>query len=68
MSRTAVQALQTTKHSGMGIGSYESFQYIRKNWAAAITVDSQLGRGTIVTVLLPLFEAQRVRPATPSSS
>ena len=48
----------TTKHSGMGIGTYESFQYIRE-LGGSISVDSRLGEGTVLTVLLPLFEAQR---------
>ena len=47
----------TTKQNGMGIGTYESFQYIRE-LGGSVTVDSTVGRGTVVTVLLPLFEAQ----------
>ena len=47
----------TTKHSGMGIGSYESFQYIRE-LGGQISVASQPGHGTTFTVLLPLFESQ----------
>ena len=49
---------QTTKQAGMGIGAYESFQYVQE-LGGKITVDSELDRGTIVTVLLPLFELQR---------
>jgi|CXWL01.1.fsa_nt_gi putative PEP-CTERM system histidine kinase len=48
----------TTKHSGMGIGSYESFQYIRE-LGGSMSVDSKVDEGTVITVLLPLFEAQR---------
>jgi putative PEP-CTERM system histidine kinase len=48
----------TTKHSGMGIGSYESFQYVRE-LGGSIAVESQPGLGTIMTVLLPLFETER---------
>ena len=48
----------TTKHSGMGIGSYESFQYIRE-LGGSVDVQSQPGQGTVITVRLPLFEAQR---------
>ena len=48
----------TTKHNGMGIGTYESSQYIRE-LGGSISVASELGRGTLITVLLPLFEAQR---------
>jgi signal transduction histidine kinase len=47
---------QTTKPSGMGIGAYESFQYLRE-LGGTISVDSELNRGTIVTILLPLFES-----------
>lgn len=47
----------TTKHSGMGVGSYESHQYIRE-LGGSIAVDSAPGRGTVLTVLLPLFERQ----------
>jgi putative PEP-CTERM system histidine kinase len=49
---------QTTKEQGMGIGAYESFQYVQE-LGGQISVDSQLGRGTIVTILLPLFEARQ---------
>lgn len=45
----------STKSSGMGIGSYESAQYIRE-LGGAIQVNSQEGRGTVLTVLLPLFD------------
>ena len=48
----------TTKQNGMGIGTYESFQYIRE-LGGTIAVASQPGQGTTITVLLPLFEAQR---------
>jgi putative PEP-CTERM system histidine kinase len=48
----------TTKHSGMGIGSYESFQYVRE-LGGSISVESQPGLGTVMTVLLPLFDAER---------
>jgi putative PEP-CTERM system histidine kinase len=47
----------TTKHNGMGIGTYESFQYIRE-LGGSIDVKSQEGTGTTLTVLLPLFVAQ----------
>jgi putative PEP-CTERM system histidine kinase len=48
---------QTTKTSGMGIGAYESFQYVRE-LGGTISVKSEPGHGTEVTLLLPLFEAQ----------
>jgi putative PEP-CTERM system histidine kinase len=50
----------STKSSGMGIGSYESFQYV-KELGGSIDVKSELGQGTLVTLLLPLFD---VRTAT----
>ncbi|MCV2348590.1 XrtA/PEP-CTERM system histidine kinase PrsK [Paucibacter sp. Y2R2-4] len=48
---------QTTKDSGMGIGAYESYQYL-KELGGSIKVDSQLNIGTVVTILLPLFHAK----------
>lgn len=45
----------STKTSGMGIGSYESFQYI-KELGGTIDVKSELGQGTVVTLLMPLFD------------
>lgn len=48
----------STKASGMGIGSYESFQYIRE-LGGKIQVDSEPDRGTVITILLPLFESRR---------
>jgi putative PEP-CTERM system histidine kinase len=48
---------QTTKKTGMGIGAYESFQYVRE-LGGSISVQSEPGQGTEVTLLLPLFEAQ----------
>jgi signal transduction histidine kinase len=48
---------QTTKDSGMGIGTFESLQYIRE-LGGSIAVDSQLNRGTVMTILLPLFDRQ----------
>lgn len=47
----------TTKRSGMGVGSYESYQYIRE-LGGTISVNSRPGKGTLVSVLLPLFERQ----------
>jgi signal transduction histidine kinase len=49
---------QTTKQAGMGIGAYESFQYIRE-LGGEIAVDSEVNVGTRIAVLLPLFEVQR---------
>jgi signal transduction histidine kinase len=47
----------TTKEAGMGIGAYESYQYIQE-LGGQISVDSKPQQGTRVTILLPLFEAQ----------
>lgn len=46
----------STKPSGMGIGSYESAQYIRE-LGGTIAVDSEPGRGTVITLHIPLFDA-----------
>lgn len=50
---------QTTKQAGMGIGAYESFQYVQE-LGGKIDVNSELGVGTTVTVLLPVFESSKV--------
>ena len=48
---------QTTKPSGMGIGAYESFQYVHE-LGGKISVDSEVNIGTQVSLLLPLFHPQ----------
>jgi putative PEP-CTERM system histidine kinase len=45
---------QTTKETGMGIGAYESAQYIRE-LGGAIEVTSKPGHGTRISVILPIF-------------
>ena len=57
---------QTTKATGMGIGAYESFQYIHE-LGGSIAVDSQLGRGTTVTILMPLFDTRESSDLHPLS-
>jgi putative PEP-CTERM system histidine kinase len=56
----------STKASGMGIGSFESAQYVRE-LGGTIDVASRPGEGSVFTVLLPAFEAQQgsdlMRPA-----
>jgi putative PEP-CTERM system histidine kinase len=47
---------QTTKPNGMGIGAYESFQYVNE-LGGNISVQSEPDKGTRVTLLVPLFEA-----------
>jgi len=47
---------QTTKKAGMGIGAYESFQYVQE-LGGKVSVHSEEGVGTVVTLLLPLIES-----------
>lgn len=49
----------STKSSGMGIGTYESFQYVRE-LGGTIDVKSEVGQGTLVTLQLPLFDMRTV--------
>ncbi|SEL10247.1 putative PEP-CTERM system histidine kinase [Roseateles sp. YR242] len=53
---------QTTKSAGMGIGAYESYQYLQE-LGGKINVESAPGRGTQVKILLPLFFADAGRDA-----
>ena len=46
---------QTTKSAGMGIGAYESFQYVRE-LGGKVSVESEVDVGTQVTLWLPLSE------------
>lgn len=46
---------QTTKPAGMGIGAYESFQYVHE-LGGKVSVDSAINVGTQVSLLLPLFD------------
>ena len=50
---------QTTKSSGMGIGAYESYQYVQE-LGGRVLVDSSPNDGTRVRLLLPLCESARV--------
>lgn len=47
----------STKADGMGIGLYESLQYV-KQLGGSIEVQSEPGHGSVVTLLLPLFDAR----------
>lgn len=49
---------QTTKSAGMGIGAYESFQYVQE-LGGRIDVQSEPDVGTTVTIQLPLFETRK---------
>lgn len=56
---------QTTKPTGMGIGAYESFQYVHE-LGGRVSVDSVVDVGTQVNLLLPLFEpGTSGKPAVP---
>ena len=46
---------QTTKPTGMGIGAYESYQYVHE-LGGRVLVETSPGTGTCMRVLLPLFE------------
>ena len=54
---------QTTKETGMGIGAYESFQYVQE-LGGRVEVDSAPGVGTKVRLLLPPFESPAGATAT----
>jgi putative PEP-CTERM system histidine kinase len=58
---------QTTKQTGMGIGAYESLQYVRE-LGGTISVDSEPGRGTVMTIGLPLFESRHASDLQMSSA
>lgn len=45
---------QTTKSQGMGIGAYESLQYVQE-LGGKMEVQSEPGKGSTLTFLLPLF-------------
>ncbi|MBL8357170.1 MAG: PEP-CTERM system histidine kinase PrsK [Delftia acidovorans] len=51
---------QTTKQAGMGIGAYESFQYVQE-LGGKVDVESKLNEGTRIRILLPMF-APGTRP------
>jgi signal transduction histidine kinase len=40
----------------MGIGAYESFQYVRE-LGGDVQVESEVGVGTTITMLFPLLES-----------
>ena len=58
INKQLFRPFSTTKHNGMGIGTYESAQYIRE-LGGTITVASESGQGTVMTILMPLFVAQQ---------
>ena len=48
---------QTTKLTGMGIGAYESFQYVHE-LGGKIDVQSKIDQGTTVTLILPMVDTR----------
>ena len=55
---------QSTKQAGMGIGAFESFQYVQE-LGGKIVVDSKPGTGTVIRVLLPLFDVRKTSDLHP---
>jgi putative PEP-CTERM system histidine kinase len=55
---------QTTKEMGMGIGAYESFQYVQE-LGGRVQVDSKPGVGTHVRLLLPRMDSPTGSTAPP---
>jgi putative PEP-CTERM system histidine kinase len=58
------QPFETTKPTGMGVGAYEAREYIRE-LGGAIDVHSEIGRGTKISISLPLSLAPRPFPQAP---
>lgn len=56
VERRLFKAFQTTKATGMGIGAYESYQYLQE-LGGRIDVETELNNGTRITVWLPLFHS-----------
>ena len=61
MSGRLFKPFESTKATGMGIGTYEARQYIREI-GGRIDVDSKVGQGTTFRVVLPLFVADGETP------
>jgi putative PEP-CTERM system histidine kinase len=57
----------TTKEAGLGIGAYESYQYVRE-LGGSISVDSEPGRGTVMSIVLPLFDSHQASVLQMSSA
>jgi len=58
MSDRLFKPFQSTKADGMGIGIYESRQYIHEI-GGSLSVQSEPGQGTVFTVQLPLLDVGR---------
>jgi signal transduction histidine kinase len=69
MRERLFKAFSTSKSTGMGIGVYEAQQYIHE-LGGRIHFDSELGKGTRVTVVLPVLgrsgEVKSVMPEVAS--
>jgi putative PEP-CTERM system histidine kinase len=55
--RKLFRPFETTKPHGMGIGAYETAQYVQQ-MGGTITVDSRIGAGTTMRVMLPLHRVE----------
>ncbi|WP_157264946.1 XrtA/PEP-CTERM system histidine kinase PrsK [Azohydromonas aeria] len=58
IANSLFKPFNTTKPAGMGIGAHESARYLRE-LGGSIAVRSEPGRGTEITMLLPLIETER---------
>ena len=56
---TLFQPFETTKSGGMGIGAYETKQYVNE-LGGGIEVESELGKGSTFRIFLPLAATNRV--------
>ena len=64
MNTRLFKPFNSTKPTGMGIGAYESYRYVQE-LGGSLNVDSDVGQGTTMTILLPLFEiSPGFRPRT----
>ena len=54
---------KVSKTGGMGIGAYESYQYVQE-LGGRMTVQSRPAQGTRVTMLLPLSQLPRQAEAS----
>lgn len=61
VSSQLFRPFHTTKTHGMGIGFYESARYVQE-LGGRIEVDSEVGRGTRITLHLPLHHASAPPP------
>jgi signal transduction histidine kinase len=55
---TLFKPFESTKQTGMGIGTYESREYIRE-LGGRMEVSSALGKGSKFTIALPAMERVR---------